>query len=115
MSAVRVALLAALVAGAPGGCGHDARQPPAPERGSGGGTKAARGSAELAEIPAGALGLPGLISYRWRTRAGQPAFRVAQKAEARGEWVAVIAACQQALAADPGHLDAAWLLAVGLA
>lgn len=114
MSAVRVALLAALVAEASVACGHDARQPPASERGSGE-TKGAGGSAEPAEIPAGALGLPGLIAYRWRIRAGQPAFRVAQKAEARGDWAAVVAACQQALAADPGHLDASWLLAVGLA
>jgi hypothetical protein len=67
------------------------------------------------ELDGAALGMPDLAAYRWRKRAGQPAFRLARRAEDRGDWAAVVAACQQALAADPGHLDASWLVAVGLA
>jgi hypothetical protein len=61
------------------------------------------------------LGLPELAAYGWRKRGGQQAFQLARKAEAAGDWSAVVTACQQALAADPGHLEASWLLAVGLA
>lgn len=57
------------------------------------------------------LGLPELDSYRWRKRGGHPAFRVARAAEARADWPQVVTTCKQALAADPGHLEAAWLLA----
>lgn len=59
------------------------------------------------------LGLAELADYRWRKRAGQPKFRLARKAEARDDWAAVVASCRDALAADPLHLEAAWLLAVG--
>ncbi|HEU4734012.1 MAG TPA: hypothetical protein VFT22_39240 [Kofleriaceae bacterium] len=59
--------------------------------------------------------MPALSAYRWRKGAGQPAFRLARKAEDRDDWATVVATCTQALAADPGHLDAAWLLAVGYA
>jgi len=69
-------------------------------------------ASEIAGVP---LGLPDLAGYGWRKRAGQPAFRLARKAEAKADWAAVVATCRQALAADPGHLEAAWLLAVGLA
>ena len=67
------------------------------------------------EIDGLPLGLPALAGYGWRKRAGQPAFRLARKAEAKADWAAVVAACRQALAADPGHLEAAWLIAVGFA
>ncbi len=56
-----------------------------------------------------------LEAFGWRKRGGQPAFRVARKAEDRDDWPRVVDACHEALAADPGHLDAAWLLAVALA
>src|SRR5262249_9309192 len=56
-----------------------------------------------------------LAAYRWRKRGGQAAFRLAWGAEERGDWAGVVAACQQALAVDPGHLEASWLVAVGLA
>jgi hypothetical protein len=59
--------------------------------------------------------MPDAASFGWRKRAGHPAFRVARKAEVRADWPGVVAACRQALAADPGHLEAAYLLAVGLA
>jgi hypothetical protein len=60
------------------------------------------------------LGVAELSAYQWRKRAGQPAFKTARKAEGREDWAAVVVACRDALAADPGHLDAAWLLAAGL-
>jgi hypothetical protein len=69
----------------------------------------------MAEIDGKPLGLPELAAYGWRKRGGQPAFRVARKAEDRDDWSVVVTTCTQALAADPGHLEAAWLLAVGLA
>ena len=71
--------------------------------------------APTVEVPARALGMPDLAGYGWRKRAGQPAFRLARKAEFREDWPSVAVACKQALAADPGHLEAAWLLAVALA
>lgn len=70
--------------------------------------------AALAELPPLALGLASLDAYAWRKRAGQPAFKLARKAEDRNDWAHVAAACRQALATDPGHLEAAWLLAVAL-
>jgi hypothetical protein len=93
------------------GCGGKPAQPPAPERKDAGPVDATT----AIELPAAPLGLPDLAGYGWRKRGGQPGFRLARKAEAKGDWAAVVAACQQALAADPGHLDAAWLLAVGYA
>jgi hypothetical protein len=66
---------------------------------------------ELAERP---LGLPSVAEFGWRQRAGHPAFKRAREAEGRGEWTAVAATCREALAADPSHLEAAWLLAAAL-
>jgi hypothetical protein len=68
----------------------------------------------LVAIPPHPLGLPDLVAYNWRKRGGQPAFRIARKAEGKDDWATVVTTCQQALAADPGHLEAAWLLAAGL-
>jgi hypothetical protein len=72
-------------------------------------------AAIVVEVAASPLGAPDLAAFGWRKREGQPAFRVARGAEARGDWAAVVTSCRQALAVDPGHLEAAWLLAVGLA
>ncbi|MDX2093547.1 MAG: hypothetical protein SFX73_37235 [Kofleriaceae bacterium] len=66
---------------------------------------------ELAERP---LGLASVAEFGWRQRAGQPAFRSAREAEGRGEWTVVVTRCREALAADAGHLEAAWLLAAAL-
>ncbi len=68
----------------------------------------------LVEISGRPLGLPDLASYDWRKRGGHPAFRIARTAESRDQWSDVVTTCKQALAADPGHLEAAWLLAAGL-
>jgi hypothetical protein len=67
-----------------------------------------------AEIAPRALGLPDLAGFQWRGRGGHAAFRAARRAEALGRWEATVAACRDALAADPGHLEAAWLLAAAL-
>jgi len=75
---------------------------------------APRDGAIVVDVPARPLGLPELESFGWRQRGGHPAFRVARTAEAHADWPTVITTCQQALAADPGHLEAAWLLAAAL-
>lgn len=60
------------------------------------------------------LGLPDLTAFGWRTRAGHAKFREARVAEGREDWPAAAAACRAALAADPTHLEASWLLAAAL-
>src|SRR5262249_4025301 len=89
-------------------CGNRPSPPPAERK------DAASADAEAAvDLAARPLGLADFEAYSWRRRAGQPAFRLARAAEDRGDWPAVIAACKDALAADAGHLEAAWLLAIG--
>jgi hypothetical protein len=80
--------------------------------GSGDAKTDAQAAIELGPTP---LGLADLDGFRWRKRPGQPAFRAARKAEARDDWAAVVTTCRDALAADPSHLEAAWLLAIGYA
>jgi hypothetical protein len=107
-SARVVALAVALVA-----CGHGGdgpTNPPPPRKDGGIAIKDAP-----VELPALALGMPDLASFQWRKRAGQPAFRAARKAEDREDWKTVAVSAGEALAADPGHLEAAWLLAVARA
>ena len=99
----------AVVASAPG-CGNRPTPPPADKKDA-----APADAPAVVEVDAAPLGLADFSAFRWRKRGGQPAFRLARKAEERDDWAAVVAACRQALAADPGHLEAAWLLAVGLA
>jgi hypothetical protein len=62
-----------------------------------------------------ALGLPAVTAFGYRRGGGQSAFLRARSNEAAGAWANVVAACRDALAADPAHLDAAYLLAVALA
>jgi hypothetical protein len=91
-------------------CGHGSpAAPPPPAKDA----KAA--DAAVVELPAQPLGLADLAGFAWRSRGGQPAFRAARKAENKEDWPAVAASCKDALAADPGHLEAAWLYAVALA
>ena len=66
---------------------------------------------ELAERP---LGLAAHADFGWRQRGGHAVYRTAREAEARGDWDTVVARCRDALARDPGHLEAAWLLAAAL-
>jgi hypothetical protein len=106
LGGVRMRALALILMVACGG-GGGAAPPPPPKK------DAAVDAAVLA-IPGRTLGMPDLPSYMWRKRGGHPAFRIARTAEAKNEWADVVTTCKQALAADPGHLEAAWLLAAGL-
>jgi hypothetical protein len=98
--------------GAPG-CGSTPSPPPAkqdlPDKRDAGIADAPA----AVELPAAPLGLADLDGFRWRKRAGQAAFRLARKAENRDDWAAVVRICRDALVADPSHLEAAWLLAIG--
>ncbi|MGE0869555.1 MAG: hypothetical protein AB7P03_13400 [Kofleriaceae bacterium] len=94
-------------------CGQKA--PPVPERKDGGTARNDDARPAAIELAAQPLGLPEPASFDWRKRDGHAAFRAARKAERRGDWEAVVEACREALAADPGHLDAAWLLAIAQA
>ncbi|MBA3392441.1 MAG: hypothetical protein H0T89_07355 [Deltaproteobacteria bacterium] len=104
---MRVALIACVAALA--ACGNRASQPAARDDAA-----APRDVAVVVDVPARPLGLPDLDGYGWRKRGGHPAFRVARTAEHREDWPTVVTMCRQALAADPGHLEAAWLLAAAL-
>lgn len=101
---MRALALAFLVA-----CGGGKSAEPPPQK-----LDAAVPDATVVDIPAKTLGMPDLASYMWRKRGGHPAFRIARTAEAKNQWADVVTTCKQALAADPGHLEAAWLLAAGL-
>ena len=103
-AALAVALIGAL------GCGRGSSAPPPPPP-----HEAGASDASLVEVPQQPLGLADLAAFAWRSRPGQPAFRAARKAEGRDDWAAVAASCRESLAADPGHLEAAWLYAVALA
>jgi len=106
---LRAALALALVGVI--GCGRGSSAPPPPPPSH----EAGASDAPPIEIPSQPLGLADLASFAWRSRGGQPAFRAARKAEGKEDWVEVAARCREALAADPGHLEAAWLYAVALA
>jgi hypothetical protein len=93
------------------GCGGSSATPPPPHRDDA--AIARQDAAPAAVTPARPLGLADLEAWQWRSRAGHPAFREARKAEGHNNWAGVVAACTQALAADPTNLEAAWLLAVG--
>ena len=97
-------VLVAACGGKPAATRDDAKVTPRP-----------RDAAVALDLPARPLGLADLTSFDWRHRGGQAAFRAARKAEAREDWPAVAVACKQALAADPSHLEAAWLLAAASA
>jgi hypothetical protein len=106
---LRAAALAALACAA---CSsHDAGPPPKRDAAA---TAIAVGTA-TADLAARPLGAATADAFAWRARAGQPAFRAAQAAEASGAWPTAVAECETALAADPTHLDAAWLLAIAYA
>ena len=107
MAPLRVALVVCL-AGACGKGNGGSVPPVAKEDGGRPGDAAVR-----IELPPRPLGVADLAGYQWRKRAGQVAFKAALKAEGK-DWAAVVASCREALAADPTHLEAAWLLAAAL-
>jgi|GEM_PF-1511458 len=61
------------------------------------------------------LGKAALDGYGWRSGPGRAAFERALAAERAGDLLAVEREASAALAADPGHLEAAWVAAVARA
>ncbi len=61
------------------------------------------------------LGAAALEAYAYRHGPGAAAYARALASEKRDDWAGVVAACREARAADPAHIDAAWLEAAGLA
>lgn len=98
-----------------GACrGSSGTPAPAPVAGGGdGGTVAPAEVTQTAEPLV--LGVPSVASYGYRGRAGHAAYKRGRQAEAAGRWTDVVAACREALAADPDHIEAAYLLAVARA
>ncbi len=108
---MRLGLLLVVVAACGRGAGTTATS-----AGEDGGAKALAGApVEAPTVAPLVLGMPAVDAFGYRKGAGQPAFKRARAGEARGAWTDVVAACREALAADPAHLDAAYLLAVALA
>ncbi len=95
-------------------CGPGKQPQPQPSERRDGGRDGDPSDAQTLDIPARTLGLPDLAAFAWRKRGGHPAYRLARIAEAKQDWATVATTCQQALAADPGHLEAAYLLAAAL-
>ena len=106
-----IPLLCLAVIGASAGCGKGTSSPTKRDAGVVSASDATVAVVELADRP---LGLPDLTAHRWREREGHAMFREARIAETRADWAAVVTACRAALAADPTHLEAAWLLAAAL-
>jgi hypothetical protein len=95
-------------------CGHrDSGKSQA--RRDGGGSSAIAEAAPVPELAPLAFGMATLDGFAYRARAGHESFKRARESEAKGDWAAVGAACEAALAADPDHLDASYLLAVARA
>lgn len=113
MTAARAVLLAGLAwgLGCALGCGKRAERASAEAKDAAAAQPPRTGPIEL---PARPLGLPDAAAFGWRKRDGQAAFREARTAESREDWQAVIGKCREALAIDPGHLEASWLLAAAL-
>ena len=61
------------------------------------------------------IGRASLDAYGWRRGPGREAFARALAAEKKGDLAGVAREAAAALAADPGHLEAAWLVAVAKA
>ncbi|HEY5948834.1 MAG TPA: hypothetical protein VIV40_25260, partial [Kofleriaceae bacterium] len=93
-------------------CGHPGSSENVVQRRDDASARPGDASAALSPLQ---LGMPEVAAFAYRTRAGQAAFNLARGAEAAGDWTVVAARCREALAADPNHLDAAYLLAVALA
>lgn len=93
-------------------CGRDSGTAAGPVQEEGSATAALAATPDVAPL---ALGMPAVTAFGYRKGPGQPGFRRARELESGGKWPEVAAACREALAADPAHLDAAYLLAVALA
>ena len=96
-------------------CGKPGTSENAPPKRDDAGVRRADEQAAPIVIPPLPLGVADVAHYAYRKRDGQPAFRLARDAEAKGDWATVAARCRDALAADANHLDAAYLLAIAYA
>lgn len=67
---------------------------------------------ELSPLP---IGLPTVEAFGYAAGLGQKHLRRAREAEKRGDWRVVREACEDAIAADPFHLEAHRLLASAIA
>lgn len=112
---VRGALMAMALLGVLSACGRPS--PGNHESGGSSATVAKVGDADATppQLPPLVLGLASLDGFAYRTRAGHDAFKRAREAELKGDWAGAATACEQAIAADPDHLDASYLLAVARA
>jgi hypothetical protein len=84
---------------------------PSPEARNDAGSAVAAAPLPTVELPVLPLGAARLEDFAWQGGPGREPYVRALAAEKAQAWPAAIAACQEALAADPDHLDAAWLLA----
>lgn len=115
---VAVVLVAiALALGGAAGCGKGASQDKAIANQTPAGGDAGAGSAsDAAAVPALLpLGKSDLAGFAYSRGAGKAAFRRGIEAEKAGDSSASAAAAAEALLADPGHLEAHWLLALSYA
>lgn len=117
LGGVAAGLVLALGLALAAGCGERKPSTPAAAEPALAGEAAAPPPAVEAYTPPAepALGVAALAELAYSGRAGHAAFRRARAAERRGDWARMVEECQAALAADPSHLDASWLLAAGLA
>ena len=81
----------------------------------GGGTDDAGVVAPAIPVALRTLGKAALDEYGWRSGPGQAAFDRALAAERAGDLPTIEREASAALAADPGHLEAAWVAAVARA
>jgi hypothetical protein len=72
-------------------------------------------AAAVVEVEVRPVGRANLDAYGWRRGPGRAAVARALAAEKKGDMAGVAREAAAALAADPGHLEAAWLVAIAKA
>jgi hypothetical protein len=72
-------------------------------------------AAAVVDVEIRPVGRASLDEYGWRRGPGRDAFARALAAEKKGDMAGVAREAAAALAADPGHLEAAWLVAIAKA
>jgi hypothetical protein len=105
-----VAALAAATAAGLGACNGSGSSASSQRRADD--ARAAEAPEPVVNVALRPLGKASLDEFGWRRGAGKPSFDRALAAERRGDLAAVERECAATLAADPGHLEAAWMLAV---
>lgn len=92
------------------GCGGKGGDPPAPAKQDG-----ASAHPTVAPLVVPALGVDRPTRFDYTDGDGEKDYQRAIGAYKKKDWAGVRASCEKALAADPSHLDAHWLLAGALA